>query len=94
MIATELSTHAQLQAQRRGIAPRTLDLVLAYADKSRKLPGKARALWISRKGRDRLVWSGFAASEVERASGVRLIVDLRDDVVVTVEHATARRAWA
>jgi len=94
MIATRLSTHAERQAQRRGITMKTLDLVLTHADRSRKLPGKARALWISRKGRDRLVWCGFAASEVARASGVRLVVDLRDDVVVTVEHAIARRAWA
>jgi len=94
MIATQLSTHAQLQAQRRGIGQRTLDLVLGHADKSRKLPGKARALWISRKGRKRLIWAGVAASEADRTCGVRLIIDLRDDVALTVEHAFARRAWA
>jgi hypothetical protein len=94
MITTELSNHAERQAQRRGVAPHTLDLILNHADKSRKLPGKARALWISRRGRDRLIFSGFAPSEVDRASGVRLIVDLRDDVVTTVEHMLARRAWA
>jgi hypothetical protein len=93
VIATQLSFHAKAQAQRRGIAPRTLDLVLSYADRSQGLPGKARALWISRKGRDRLVCGGFAASEVDRTRGVRLIIDQRTDVVMTVEHAIARRAW-
>jgi hypothetical protein len=94
MITTELSNHAERQAQRRGISPYTLDLILNHADKSRKLPGKARALWISRKGREKLIWCGFAPNEVDRASGVRLIIDLRDDVVTTVEHMLARRAWA
>lgn len=92
MIATYLSSHAEQQAQRRGIAQKTLDLILAYSDKGGKLPGKARALWISRKGRNRLVWAGIPASEVDRTRGVRLIV--RDDVVLTVEHAIARRCWA
>jgi hypothetical protein len=32
MIATRLSVHAQRQAQRRGVARQTLDLVLMYAD--------------------------------------------------------------
>ena len=94
MINTRLSNHAERQAQRRGVTPQTLDLILTHADKSRKLPGKARALWISRKARERLTWAGFAPSEVDRASGVRLVVDIQDDVVTTVEHMLARRAWA
>jgi hypothetical protein len=93
MIETRISGHAQRQAQRRGITPRTLDLVLRYADRSRKLPGKARALWISRKARNQLIFSGFASCEVDRTRGVRLVVALGDDVVTTVEHMLARRAW-
>ena len=95
MIDTRLSSHAGLQAQRRGVAQRTLDLILRHSDRSAKLPGnKTRALWISRKGRQRLVWRGFTPAEVARASGVRLVVNIDEDLVVTVEHATARRAWA
>ena len=94
MIITRLSTHAERQAQRRGISARTLDLVLNHSDRSQKRSGQARALWVSPKARARLVWLGFPAAEVDRASGVRLIVHTADDVVMTVEHATARRAWA
>jgi hypothetical protein len=94
MITTTLTPHAARQAQRRGIAPSTLDLVLGYADKSRKLPGMARALWLSRKGRDRLIYSGFAPGEIDRTRGVRLVVNMTDDCVITVEHMLARRAWA
>ena len=94
MIETRLSVHAERQAQRRGVAPQTLDLILRHADRSRKLPGKARALWISRKARQRLISAGFMPGEVDRARGVRIVVALDDDVVITVEHTIARRAWA
>jgi hypothetical protein len=94
MIATRLSMHAERQAQRRGIATQTLDLILRHADRSQKLPGKSRALWISRRARQRLISSGFMPSEVDRARGVRLVIALDDDVVTTVEHMLARRAWA
>jgi hypothetical protein len=94
MIETRLSTHAARQAQRRGVAHQTLQLVLTYADRSRKLPGKARALWVSRKGRERLICSGFPPNEIDRTRGVRIVVALDDDIVTTVEHMLARRAWA
>lgn len=94
MIETRLSSHAERQAQRRGIAPRTLDLILRHADRSQKLPGKSRALWISRKARQRLISAGFVPGEVDRARGVRIVIALDDDVVTTVEHMLARRAWA
>jgi hypothetical protein len=94
MIETRLSDHARRQAQRRGIATQTLDLILSHSDRSQKLPGKARALWISRRARERLICAGFGPSEVDRARGVRIVVALDDDVVTTVEHMLARRAWA
>jgi hypothetical protein len=94
MIETRLSLHAELQAQRRGIAARTLDLILAHADRSRKLPGKARALWVSPKARSQLIRSGFQPSDVDRTRGVRIVVAIDDDIITTVEHMLARRAWA
>lgn len=87
------SRHALLQAQRRGVRAQTLRLVLEHHDRSRKVPGLCRALWISPRRRKALVQSGIAAREVERASGVRLIIHIHDDVVFTVEHTTARRRW-
>jgi hypothetical protein len=92
-IATRLSAHAQQQAQRRGVARQTLDLVLKHADRSRKLPGRARALWVSPRARRRLISSGLAPSDVDRTRGVRIVVALDDDIVMTVEHMLARRAW-
>lgn len=93
-IDTQVSHHAARQAQRRGIASCTISLILECSDRSQKVSGNARALWISRKGRDRLIRSGLPVGEIDRASGVRLIVSIRDDVVITVEHMLARRLWA
>lgn len=93
-IAVMFTPHALLQAQRRGISTRSLDLVLTLHDRSQKVPGLGRALWVSPKRRRSLVKSGMRAAEIDRLAGVRLIVSIRDDVVVTVEHATARRHWA
>jgi hypothetical protein len=37
---------------------------------------------------------GLPPGEVDRTRGVRLVVALEDDVVMTVEHMLGRRAWA
>lgn len=92
MIETRLSAHAKQQAQRRGITRSTLDLILRHGDRSRKLPGNARARWVSPKGRDQLIWAGLPSSEVDRTRGIRLVLALEGDVIVTVEHMLWRRA--
>lgn len=92
-IDTSLTEHARRQAQRRGISLATLELVITQADRSRKLPGRVRCVWISRRGRQRLIRLKYNPSEVDRARGVRLLIALKDDVVVTVEHTTARRCF-
>lgn len=93
-ISVTFCPHALRQARRRGISFDSLDLVLKHHDRSQKLPGLCRALWVSPKRRKSLVKSGVPAAEVDRLAGVRLIICLRDDEVVTVEHALARRHWA
>lgn len=93
-IAVDISQHALRQAQRRGISCCSLSLVLAHHDRSRKVPGLGRALWVSPRGRQRLIHAGSPASDIDRLAGVRLIISLRDDTVLTVEHTTARRHWA
>lgn len=93
-IDTRISNHALEQSQRRGIARDTLHLVLNHYDRSRKIPGYARALWIGPRGRKALVQAGFPPALVDRCSGVRAIVDLADDIVLTVEHTRKRRRWA
>jgi hypothetical protein len=92
-IQTQVSEHALRQSQRRGISRETLDLVLTYHDRSRKLPGYARALWIGPRGRKALVQAGLPVAIIERCAGVRAIVDLADDLVLTVEHTCKRRRW-
>ena len=92
-IETTLSSHAAHQAQRRGISFETLRLVLMHSDRSQGLPGRARALWISKRKRTRLIHSGFAPSEIDKTSGVRLVINIREDIVMTVEHMRARRRW-
>ena len=93
IIATSFDPHALEQAQRRAVPRDTLALVLECHDRSRKVAGRARALWISRRGRQALVRAGVPPAVVDRAAGVRLIVCLHSDRVITVEHATARRRW-
>ena len=94
LMAATLSRHAAHQAQRRGISPATVDLVLAHADRSQPLRGGARALWVSRRKRKSLTLNGFAPSEIDRVSGIRLIVSFDDDVIITVEHMLTRRRFA
>jgi hypothetical protein len=92
-IETKVSEHALRQSQRRGISLETLDLVLTHHDRSRKVPGYARALWIGPQGRKALVRAGLPAALVERCAGVRAIVHLGQDLVLTVEHTCKRRRW-
>jgi hypothetical protein len=92
-IETKVSEHALRQSQRRGISRETLDLVLTYHDRSRKLPGYARALWIGPRGRKALIRAGLPVALVERCAGVRAIVHLGQDLVLTVEHTCKRRRW-
>jgi hypothetical protein len=94
MIEVAFTSHALLQARRRGISFRSLELVLVHHDRSQKVPGLGRALWVSPKRRKSLVKSGLPAAEVDRLAGVRLIVGIRTDAVYTVEHMLARRHWA
>lgn len=92
-ISVTFCPHSLRQARRRGISFDTLNLVLKHHDRSQKVPGLCRALWVSPRRRKSLTKSGIPAAEVERLAGVRLIISLRDDEVVTVEHAIARRHW-
>ena len=93
VVPVEFSGHALRQARRRGISPATLALLLEHYDRSRKVGGLCRALWVSRKRRQALVYSGVPAADVDRLAGVRIIVGLHDDTVRTVEHTTTRRRW-
>src|SRR4051812_26849936 len=91
MIKAELSIEAERCAQRRGIAHKTLDLIFANADRSRRISRNARIVWISSEARERMIWQGFPAKDVERTGGIRLIVDQADDLVVTVGRSGPRR---
>lgn len=79
-------TLAQHAAQRRGIASNTLEMDFAYADRARKLRGGARAVWVSRRKCAALTQHGFAPSAVDRTDGVRLIVSIEGDVIITIEQ--------
>jgi hypothetical protein len=92
-IPFEFSRHSLVQARRRGISAVTLSLLLSHYDRSRKVPGLCRALWVSRKRRAALIRSGIPPADVDRLAGVRLIVGLQDDTIRTVEHTTTRRHW-
>jgi hypothetical protein len=92
-IETTVSEHALRQSQRRGISREVLDLVLRHSDRSRKVSGYARAIWIGPRGRRALIHAGLRTALVERCSGVRAIVHLADDIVVAVEHTCKRRRW-
>jgi hypothetical protein len=87
------SRHSLRQARRRGISPITLALILEHHDKSRKVGGLCRALWVSPRRRRKLVHSGVPPADVDRLAGIRIIVGVHDDTVRTVEHSTVRRRW-
>jgi hypothetical protein len=53
-----------------------------------------RALWIGPRGREALVRAGLPVALIERCAGVRAIVHIGEDLVLTVEHTCKRRRWA
>lgn len=92
-IQTTVSEHALRQSQRRGISRDVIDLIISHNDRSQKVPGRGRAIWISSRKRDALIRAGFRIAVVERSAGVRLIVHIEEDVVLTAEHCCKRRHW-
>jgi Tfp pilus assembly protein PilZ len=92
-IQTTISDHALRQSQRRGISRDVIELIISHNDRSQKVPGRGRAIWISPRGRDALIRAGLRVALVERSAGVRLVVHIEDDVVLTAEHCCKRRRW-
>src|SRR5262245_46756657 len=60
---------------------------LAAVPRTARAQAYARALWIGPRGREALVRAGLPVALIERCAGVRAIVDIGEDLVLTVEHA-------
>jgi len=88
---TNLSSHAEIRAQQRGIRLSTINIIMELADRKVRLPGNVFALSVSQFRGDELVRLGLPAAEIERASNVVAVINC-DGKVVTVEHRTRRYA--
>lgn len=77
-----LSNHAQVRLQQRGIRSDAVDLIAVAYDICARLPGNLHALAISAT-RAQQLRSVFGNAAVERASRLRLVVDLAENTIVT-----------
>ena len=78
--------HALNRANQRGISQDTLRFVLENADVWLYAGEGCRSIRLSKKLLSQLVRQGSAASRVERAAGIVLIIDPETKTVVTALH--------
>lgn len=84
-----MSKHAMVRAQQRGIRGSVLDLILTLGDRKTRVAGGLWAISMSDDRATELRRAGVPAQELERVRGVNAIVNLEREMVVTVEHAIA-----
>jgi hypothetical protein len=87
----ELSNHAIIRAQQRGILIETIEMIVILADRRTRTPGGTVALSVSDKARARWINGGLPATTMDRAKGIVLIADPDTNTLVTVEHTHGRR---
>jgi hypothetical protein len=85
----ELSNHASVRMQQRGVNPRALGFILENADKSEFVGSGCREQWISRRRLTALRRTHTDRRLIERSSGVAVVVS-EDGVIVTIYHKTNR----
>jgi len=90
-IVFDLSEHAKVRAQQRGVSRDTIELVSRFADRRTRVPGGAVALSISAKAREKWVRGGLSATEIDRACRCVMIADLSTRSIITVEKSDGRR---
>lgn len=91
-LPVRMTDHALSRAQQRGVSSRIITAVMAHADIRPWVGSGCRSHMISRRRLSELPDEVLSPSEKERASGVAVVTDLADRVVVTVLHANGRRA--
>ena len=87
----QLTRHAEGQAQKRGIRPEVLGLILTHGDLERHAGEGLLSLQISRKRFKRLAFTGVPATLREKAIGVVLLIDPAALAIVTAMHALGRQ---
>ncbi len=87
----ELSNHARLRGQQRGITNQTICFVYQEHDCQRHIGGGLRAVYLSRRRVAALREQGVRAQDLDRASGVFLVINPKNRNVITVLHDIGRR---
>ncbi len=85
-----LTKHAQVRAQQRGIRSQTIDMILEMGDRKVRLPGNSFAISVSKSRALDLIRLGFPAADVERATNVVAVISANGGAVITVEHRSRR----
>lgn len=89
----QLSKHARIRAQQRGIALKTIQIIATFCDRRKRVPGGMEALSLSTKEHEWLADYGLSSAELERTKNIRLIADPSSAKIITVEHAYRRRRF-
>lgn len=85
-----LTQHAQVRAQQRGIRIQTIELVLEMGDRKVRLPGNSFAISVSKARAVELVRLGLPPADIERTANVVAVISGTDGAVITVEHRSRR----
>lgn len=85
----DMSKHAMVRAQQRGIRRSVVDHILTLGDRKTRVAGGLWAVSMSDDRATELRRVGVPAQELERVRGINVIVNLERSMVVTVEHAIA-----
>ena len=84
----ELSKHAGVRAQQRGIRLRVIALVMSHGDLRLHAGEGLVPVRLSRRRREKMAGIGVPASDMEKAAGVVLLIDPKTRTVITAMHDT------
>jgi len=78
---TKITRHARRRAQQRAVSRHQIDLVRQFGDREIKSHNGSRFLMISGKVVQELIDEGFAASDVDKLTRLRLILSRKDNLM-------------
>ncbi len=91
-MSLDLSCHAAVRSQARGVPLDLVEAILDYADRTVPVGGGCESLSISRKGLGRIPSHIMPPAARDRLANLAVIVDGSSERVVTVMHMHGRQA--
>lgn len=80
----EVTKHAQIRMQQRGVRDGMTDIILTFADRRVNVGGESQAFSVSRKNAQKLIETGVMAPSMADRIKNKAVVVANDNHVVTV----------